>query len=470
MFDMLNSKTIVLSKLKLYSESRKNRKKLLKFSQNDQLKLVLLHINQGTDESKLGLESATIENYKLALEYAEQTEYVDYLKPIILSGLSEKLFEYGQIEEGKKYFNQIAENYDVNNESFSKYYKEAQAQFFISTKDYKAALNTLNEILPMTYQSKNAEDIQNTEKDIASIYELLDEPEKAIEHYKKHYVLKDSLDNIAKLNSLFYYESLYENEKKENVINEQNFKISDLSQKNKYQKTTIFGLLVLGALIIIAGFLGFKQYQAKKESKLKATFSQDLILMQEQQRTRLAFELHDGIGQRLTLLKQKLQAANQEETSKLTAQILEETRGISRELYPAVLSQVGISEAIKTMIDDIDETSELFFTHEIEDIDGIFSKDQELNIYRFVQESLGNIIKHSKATEAFINIKKEGSAIKIEIEDNGVGFDVNSKLQYSKSLGIKTMKERINMLKGILNIKSIQGKFTNIQVILNISK
>jgi signal transduction histidine kinase len=110
----------------------------------------------------------------------------------------------------------------------------------------------------------------------------------------------------------------------------------------------------------------------------------------------------------------------------------------------------------------------MFFTHEIEDIDGVFSKEQELNIYRFVQESLGNVIKHSKATEVFISVKKDEKSIKIEIEDNGVGFDLSSKLQYSKSLGIRTMKERINMLKGVLNIKSIQGKFTKIQVILNI--
>ena len=467
MFDMLNSKSIVFSKLEIYEETKKIRKKLIQFSQNDPLKLVLIHINQGTDESKQGNKIATIDHYKLALFYAEKTDYVDYLKPIILSALSEKLFEYGEIEEGKKYYDEITQNYDTTNESFLKYYKDAKVKYLMAQKDYQNALVVQKEILSKVYDSKVATDIQNAEEDLAVIYEFLGQPEKAIEHYKKYYTVKDSLNNIAKLNSLFYYESLYKSKVKENLINEQNFKISDLSQKNEHQKTAIFGLLILGVLLIMISFTVFKQYQAKKEFNLKAAFSQDLIQMQEQQKTQLAFELHDSIGQRLILLKQKLQASNQEENSNLTAQILEETREISRALYPAILSQVGITEAVKSLIDEIDENSTLFFTHEIENIDGVFSKDQELNIYRFIQESLGNILKHSKASEAFISIKKEVKFVKINIEDNGVGFDLTSKLEFSKSLGIRTMKERISMLKGVLNIKSIQGKFTRIQVTLN---
>jgi signal transduction histidine kinase len=467
MFDALNSKNIILSKLNLYEETSKNNIKLKKYAQGNATKLVLLHINQGTDEGKQNNRNGAVDNYKLALKYAEKSEYVEYLKPIILSALAQKLFEYGNLEEGKKYFDIIATNYDITNESFSKYYRDAKVELLILTKQYNEALDILLRQKEEVYKSKNAEQIRNLEKQIATVYEFLQDDKNAIFHFKNFYHLKDSLDNIAKLNSLFYYESLYENQKSENTIKEQVFKISDLSQKNDYQRAAIIGLLVVGLLIVTLGFLGFKQFQSKKENRLKAAFSQDLIQMQEQQRNRLALELHDGIGQRLTLLKQKLQSAQQVEASQITAQILEETRAMSRDLYPAFLNQVGITEALKAMIDDIDASTEMFFTHEIDNIDDMFTKDQALNIYRFIQESLGNIIKHSKAKEAFIVIKKETNALKIEIEDNGIGFDVNAKLQYSKSMGIKTMKERINMLKGILNIKSIQGKFTHIEVILN---
>lgn len=216
-----------------------------------------------------------------------------------------------------------------------------------------------------------------------------------------------------------------------------------------YKTWWFFWLLSLLSI----GFLGLMFYQLKLRSNMQVEFAQNLIQSQEEERTRIAKELHDSVGQQLTLIKQKAQRSQQDEVAELTNRTLEEVRSISRGLYPALLKQLGLTGSIEQLLLDVDEETDLFVSVEIDEVDAYFNDNEALNLYRFVQENVTNVMKHSQASTLAVLIEKRGNDIRVEIKDNGRGFDSAEKLK-QHSLGLKTMQERIKMLKGIFTLES----------------
>ena len=226
--------------------------------------------------------------------------------------------------------------------------------------------------------------------------------------------------------------------------------ILHISSKEFFYKTWWFFALVSVAII---SFLLWLLQQATNRKLLQEQFSQGLIQSQEDERKRIARELHDSISQQLTLIKKKAQNTNQEEITALTHNTLEEVRAISRGLYPPLLKQLGLTESIEQLILDVDEQTELFVSGDIEKIDAFFNEDQTLNCYRFIQECVNNCLKHADAKALSVSVLKFHNNIEICIRDNGKGFNApNAKKQ--NSLGLKTIYERIRILKGELTLDS----------------
>lgn len=220
---------------------------------------------------------------------------------------------------------------------------------------------------------------------------------------------------------------------------------------NSFFYKTWWFYLALSLLSI--GLLGWMFYQLKLRSNLQVQFAQNLMQSQEEERTRIAKELHDSVGQQLTLIKQKAQRSHQDEVADLTNKTLEEVRSISRGLYPALLKQLGLTGSIEQLLLDVDEQTDLFVSVDVDDIDAYFNEQEALNIYRFIQENVTNVIKHAQASTLVVSIEQRTNDIRVEIKDNGLGFDGVEKLKQN-SLGLKTMQERIKMLKGIFTLES----------------
>jgi signal transduction histidine kinase/ligand-binding sensor domain-containing protein len=228
-----------------------------------------------------------------------------------------------------------------------------------------------------------------------------------------------------------------------------------------YSKDFFYNQWWFYLLLLLAGF-GIALYflwQSSQKRKMQEQFSGALLVSQEEERTRIAKELHDSIGQQLTLIKRKAQHEDKEEIASLSHKTLEEVRSISRGLYPAFLKQLGLSESIEQLILEIDEDTSLFCTAEIDDIDSYFSNDENLNFYRFIQECVNNSLKHAEATNLSIKVKDMPNKVLLQIKDNGKGFDVSEAIK-NKSLGLKTLKERIRLLHGTMQIQSSVTKGT----------
>ncbi|MBB6681930.1 hypothetical protein H4O20_10790 [Aequorivita sp. 609] len=203
-------------------------------------------------------------------------------------------------------------------------------------------------------------------------------------------------------------------------------------------------------------------YKNKQEQKRNEIYTHNLIKAQERERIRVARELHDSVGQKLMLLTKKTKSLGNTEMETLAGNTLDELRTISRGLHPATLEKLGPTAAIIKLINEVDDNTNIFFTHEIEDIDALLSKDASLHLYRIIQEVLNNMIKHSDAKAAYIQIAKKNNFLETTIVDNGKGFDSIDKLKFNNSLGMQTLVERAKILNSKIDIKSQINKGTQI--------
>lgn len=228
-----------------------------------------------------------------------------------------------------------------------------------------------------------------------------------------------------------------------------------ISQEFFYKTWWFYALFFLGIII----FLLWMLKQSKTKQKLQQQFTQDLIESRENERTRIARELHDSVNQQLTLIKKKTQKLELGNISEMINTTLNEVRSISRGLYPNILKQLGLTESIEQLLLEIDEETDLFVTTDIKNIDSYFDEKQALNLYRIIQEICSNVLKHAQATSFSFEIITSKNEIKMIAEDNGKGFLVNeSKKKFS--LGLKTLEERVQILNGNLEVLSEPNKGT----------
>ncbi|MDP5106644.1 MAG: histidine kinase [Polaribacter sp.] len=275
----------------------------------------------------------------------------------------------------------------------------------------------------------------------------------AHDYLKKYHQIDDSLFSIEKITKINDLQIKYETEKKNLLIEaqESNIALLALQNRNKNQWMLFGGIGVL--IIFVITLLLNSRNSAKKEIVQQEKFSQALLQSQEEERTRIARELHDSVGQQLTLIKRKSQNLQQDEITSLTNNALDEVRSISRGLYPTLLRELGLIESIEQLINEYDEQTDLFFSMDIDPVNSYFTESASLNYYRLIQECLTNIVKHAKAKSVTVTIKKEENMIITLISDNGKGFDVNDSKK-KNSLGLKTIFERIRILEGKLSIDS----------------
>jgi signal transduction histidine kinase len=220
-----------------------------------------------------------------------------------------------------------------------------------------------------------------------------------------------------------------------------------------------------------------KHKQEMDEQKLRSSY---LIEGQEEERKRIAREIHDGLGQMLTALKFSIEKVgdwveesekgqlNLKELRQLITQTITEARTISFNLMPAVLSDFGIASALKLLTGQIATSSEISITFTTNLTGERLLKNAEIGLYRIAQEAIHNAIKYAKASEITIDLSLKKKHIHLKIDDNGQGFAYNEVAlkpgKNNPSAGISNMKERAFIINGDIKITTKPGKGTHIHV------
>lgn len=230
--------------------------------------------------------------------------------------------------------------------------------------------------------------------------------------------------------------------------------------------------LAVGFLILLA--YRYRIGQLRSIGEAKTRFTQQLITSQEAERKRIAAELHDGLGQSLVIIKNRAMLGLNKRDDKervvkelsdisdSASQALDEVREITNNLRPQLLDRLGLTKAIIAMLKKYAGVIDI--KSDIDPIDGLFDENAEISIYRIVQESVNNTIKHSNASTAKVKIKRIESRIIVEIKDNGKGFDPQSLPTEQRSFGLTGLRERAQLLGGELVIDSHIGVGTKVSV------
>jgi signal transduction histidine kinase len=216
-------------------------------------------------------------------------------------------------------------------------------------------------------------------------------------------------------------------------------------------------LAVLAAAGAVFGTFKYRLRRLEQRQVAQRAFARQLIEFQEQERQRIAAELHDSLGQNLLIIKNRAllgqlaaEAEPQfreqfEQLADSAAQSVEEVREIARNLRPYHLDRLGLTAALEDMIEKVAASTTIRLIPELVPLDDLFSKEAAITLYRVVQESLNNIVKHSQAGEARVSIDRESDAVTITISDNGRGFAPPRAEAKAGGFGLAGMAERVRI-------------------------
>lgn len=230
-----------------------------------------------------------------------------------------------------------------------------------------------------------------------------------------------------------------------------------------------------GRPVLVRG-VSFEITQRKEAEEAAHNLAGRLIHAQEEERMRLARELHDDLSQSLALLSMDLELASQRPpasrdqlnawTLELSGRVRDLSSAVHRmshELHPAKLKQLGLAAALRGFCREIGAAHEFAIHFEAGDLPRPLPDEVVLCFYRIAQEALQNVVKHSNATSAHVTLTVEGDEIRLVIDDDGAGFDPQA-VQGKASLGLVSMRERVRLVRGQLSLESRKGEGTRVAV------
>ena len=277
-------------------------------------------------------------------------------------------------------------------------------------------------------------------------------------------------------------EKKYETEKKDTQLR---------LQKAQLQRKSVLNFILIGSVItiLLISLLAYRTYiqkqriqqqrirELEKDRQLVAVDS--MLKGQEEERSRLAKDLHDGLGGLLSGVKFSLSNMKDnliitpdnmavfERSLDMIDTSIKELRRVAHNMMPEMLMKFGLDEALKEYCNTINSTKLLIVKYQSIGLKARLENSTEIIIYRIIQELLNNILKHAVANETFVQLIREGSRLNVVIEDNGKGFDA-SLSENNKGAGLTNVRSRVEYLKGQLAIHSEPGKGTLVNIEFNL--
>ncbi|PWN66621.1 ATP-binding protein [Chryseobacterium oncorhynchi] len=353
-------------------------------------------------------------------------------------------------------------------------------------KRYDEAKNVLEDILTEKSLALDLRNRKTIYKQLSTLNEEMGNSKEALAWEQKYSKLNDSLNTenvnleINKIESKF---NTAEKERKIATLNaEKNQKDLEVSKKNFYLWMLSLVLLLLISLLIFL-FIIFRKNKKisvqrinEIKQKEKLSLTKAILDGEERERERIARDLHDGLGGMLAGVKinfstwsaNHLDAEKDKEFYKILGQLdnsVSELRHVARNLMPESLLNFGLETAINDLC-EFYTRKDLEIDFQAINIEKNLPLNIQLNIYRIVQELLANAIKHAEAANILLQCSQSGKNFFITIEDNGKGFENNAE-QKAKSMGLRNLRNRVDYLKGNMEISS-DNQGTTINIELNI--
>ena len=317
---------------------------------------------------------------------------------------------------------------------------------------------------------------------LSRFYEESGNYKPALSYYKEFKELTDSVSSSQNKEYLSGLEVKYDIATKENLL---------MSQKAQLLKRRNFAYLLSGFLItalltVVFLIINFKHKQKiqqqrindlEKEKQLEA--AEAVVKGEEQERSRLAKDLHDGLGGMLSGIKHSFTTMKGnlimtpdnvqafERSMDMLDSSIREMRRVAHNMMPEALVRFGLDTALKDFCNDINQSGALKVNYQSIGMEGItIEPTTAITLYRIVQELLNNSMKHAQAHSAIVQVTNSNGLLSVTVEDDGKGFDT-SILKTNKGIGWTNIQNRVDFLKGKLDIRSKEGEGTSVQIELN---
>ncbi len=318
-------------------------------------------------------------------------------------------------------------------------------------------------------------------------YLLLSEIHKKGKNYHKAYDAlatynryKDSLVNADNNRLITEMQEKYESDKKDLLLKKNALELNNANIELKQKNIITITLITLLIVILLIIYLLYNRYKLKKQQELdqelirqKDLRSIAIIDAEEKERTRIAKDLHDGIGQQLSAAKLAINALDNltdEEKrnekigvlSNMLDESIKDVRAVSHSMMPSALYKLGLSSAIREFVQKISATGAIKADLEIVGLDDSLNKTTEIILYRVIQELVNNTIKHAQAKKVMIQmIKHDNDMLNIIVEDDGIGFNTKD-TNNVEGIGLKNIQSRIEYINGDVVFDSTSGKGTTV--------
>lgn len=361
--------------------------------------------------------------------------------------------------------------------------KQLLGNAYLQKADYSSAVKYLKEADEIAVQMKLDQVRLLTLNDLVLAEEKRGNLSAGYAYLKAVTTVKDSLQARNNRKAVNELEAKYQTQKKE-------LQLLSL-EKNVRQKQFLLYLFGGAAVsLLVITLLSYRTYKQKQKlqqqqitqlEKEKQLMAAEAVLQgQEEERTRLAKDLHDGLGGMLSGIKYALntmkgnQVFTPENAHAFNRSIdmldgsIKELRSVAHNLMPENLVKFGLTIALRDFCSDITASGALkvnFHSFGTETLR--LSQNAEVILYRVVQELINNAIKHAAASEAIVQLQHEDHSLQITVEDDGKGFDVNA-LEVTKGIGWSNIKNRLDYLKGRIHIFSEKEKGTTVTIDLSV--
>lgn len=341
--------------------------------------------------------------------------------------------------------------------------------------DLKNAELYIKKALALAIEIKNNKQNYEALESLSDFYARNKMYDSAYKYLQLYLQFRDSIRNLDNQNLIAELNTRYETEKKEKKIQEQQFEIT----KKNYLLT---GSAALLAAISLLGYSGYRRYRLKQQAAMQDAIlkqqelaTRAIIEAEENERKRIAGDLHDGVGQMMSAAKINLSSLSGqiqftdeqkkirfENALKLVDDSCTEVRNVSHNIMPNSLLRNSLAAAVRDFINKIDNTVLKINLH-AEGLNEKIDENIEIMLYRIVQECVNNVIKHSGADTLDITLVNETNEITATIEDNGKGFNTADKTKY-EGIGLKNIRTRVEYLKGTVEWDSAPGRGTVVSI------
>jgi signal transduction histidine kinase len=439
----------------------------------------------------------TAENYVYLHEPDSAKIYLDKASPILQPKPNSNLYLSYYYAEGAYYdrlqlYNKAVECFNrgialgnnvptavflVNRLKYAKY------KALFNKKDYAAAIPVLQHLIesPVVFIA----DKKLYYKELSEAYAASGNEAAAYSWAKKYITVSDSLYTAKFQNDIIELEKKYnnaENQKRISLLQAANEKAVLTSRNNKLLAWLLAGCCLF---LLALALLGWQYYRSYKQQLKDISQQQQLKLAEallqgeERERKRVAGDLHDGLGGMLAGVKINLSrlspTAGEEAFAKDIPAIINqvdksvtELRRIARNMMPESLLNGGLEAALKETTESLN-SPELTIDFQAFNIETNIAPDMQVTIFRIVQELLTNAVRHARATRVLVQCSQNENRFYITVEDNGIGFNNASTLS-SKGIGLTNVKNRVDYLKGNLDIETNPGQGTTINIEFNVGR